>query len=341
MDAWTTVFAGIILLGAGLAPIADEITPDTLDEETSPAATHHVHIENFEMDPLSLTIEQGDTVEWHNHDSVAHTATADDGSWDTGTISSGETEAITFDETLEDDYHCEFHTDMTGYSLEVIEPNEQPSVTIDSPADGDDLQGVVDIEGTASDPDGDDDLTEVEVRIDGGDWQTASGTTDWSLSWDTSEVPDGSHTIEARSFDGFEHSPIATVDVTTDNPQPDLGVSELTTEAGLDQATITATVANTGDAPAEATSLEVAYESDNAQGTVTSADIAALAEGEQTQLEIAWDTLGKVGEFTIVAELDAPASDVNADNDADSEPVCVPGVEGVTCTVPGTEAPLP
>jgi len=44
-------------------------------------------------------------------------------------------------------------------------------------------------------------VTQVEVRIDSGSWWTASGTTSWIYSWDTTTVSDGSHTIYARSKD--------------------------------------------------------------------------------------------------------------------------------------------
>ncbi|GLU30613.1 cupredoxin family copper-binding protein [Trinickia caryophylli] len=39
-------------------------------------ATHTVTIEGMRFAPPSLTVEQGDTIVWVNHDLVAHTATA-------------------------------------------------------------------------------------------------------------------------------------------------------------------------------------------------------------------------------------------------------------------------
>ena len=93
--------------------------------------------------------------------------------------------------------------------------NNPPTVSITSPTGGT-VSGTITIQGTASDSDGT--VTGVEVRIDGGSWQTASGTTSWSMSWDTTGVSDGSHTIDARSQDNNNaYSTVDSVTVTVDN----------------------------------------------------------------------------------------------------------------------------
>ena len=76
--------------------------------------------------------------------------------------------------------------------------NQPPTVQITQPTGGT-VSGTIPIQGTASDSDGT--VTGVEVRIDSGSWWTASGTTSWSTTWDTTTVSDGSHTIYARSKD--------------------------------------------------------------------------------------------------------------------------------------------
>lgn len=339
MEAWSTVAAALVLFGAAAVPLADQ-TPFAGESGADASQTHHVHIEDFDMDPLSLQIEAGDSVTWHNHDSASHTATDDDGSWDTGTLSTDETKTITFDDVAEFSYHCEVHPDsMTGYTLEVVEPNEPPTVSIDAPTEGEKLSGATTIEGTASDPDGS--VETVEVRVDGGEWRTAEGTSDWSLSWDTQQVADGEHTIEARSFDGSDHSETATVNVTTENPHPDLAVTHLDAEAGLTSTTVTATVDNQGETEANATSLEVRYAAENAGGVVGTQAMPALAVDETHEVSMTWDTADKVGQFELTARVD-PADEVldfTPDNDERSETVCVPGAEGATCAIPGTEAP--
>jgi plastocyanin len=47
-------------------------------------------------------------------DSPDHTVTADDDSFDSGTLSNGDTFEQTFDEAGEFAYHCEIHSSMTG-----------------------------------------------------------------------------------------------------------------------------------------------------------------------------------------------------------------------------------
>lgn len=54
------------------------------------------------------------------------------------------------------------------------------------------------VTGTAAD---NVDVTSVEVRVNGGAWTTATGTTSWSIDLDVSAWPAGRHLIEARSLD--------------------------------------------------------------------------------------------------------------------------------------------
>lgn len=60
---------------------------------------------------------------------------------------------------------------------------------------------VLTVSGTAADTGGSG-LATVEVRVDGGAWQSATGTTSWSIDLDVSTFPTGSFLIEARATDG-------------------------------------------------------------------------------------------------------------------------------------------
>ena len=53
------------------------------------AATRAVAISDFAFSPRTLTINVGDRVTWTNSDQVAHTATANNGAFDTGLIDQG------------------------------------------------------------------------------------------------------------------------------------------------------------------------------------------------------------------------------------------------------------
>ena len=67
----------------------------TGDERNAPAPSGDavrsakVEIVDFAYDPDPVTIEEGGKVIWLNEDSAPHTATAEDGSFDTGTLEEG------------------------------------------------------------------------------------------------------------------------------------------------------------------------------------------------------------------------------------------------------------
>ncbi|HXY42253.1 MAG TPA: hypothetical protein VEQ10_21430 [Vicinamibacteria bacterium] len=63
--------------------------------------------------PNPAAVKVGQTVSWHNADSIAHTATGT--GFDTGAIGAGATSApITFSSAGAINYHCSFHPSMVG-----------------------------------------------------------------------------------------------------------------------------------------------------------------------------------------------------------------------------------
>jgi plastocyanin len=78
-----------------------------------------VEIANFAYDPDPVTIEEGGKVIWINEDSVAHTATAEDGSFDTGTLEEGKLKSETFKQPGTYKYICSIHPQMHG-TVEVV-----------------------------------------------------------------------------------------------------------------------------------------------------------------------------------------------------------------------------
>ena len=75
---------------------------------------HTVDIQDFGFSPALLEVREGDTVNWVNHDIVPHTATALDGSWDTGSLAQGQSMTITVSENTSAKYFCRFHPAMRG-----------------------------------------------------------------------------------------------------------------------------------------------------------------------------------------------------------------------------------
>jgi plastocyanin len=81
-----------------------------------------VEIAGFAYDPDPVTVQVGGKVIWLNQDSAPHTATAEDGSFDTGTLDEGKLKSETFKQAGSFAYFCEIHPTMHG-TVEVVEKN--------------------------------------------------------------------------------------------------------------------------------------------------------------------------------------------------------------------------
>jgi plastocyanin len=78
------------------------------------AGSTGVTIKNFTFLPGTTTVHVGDTISWTNQDIAPHTATAKDGSFDTGTINKGKTGSHTFTKAGTFPYICSIHPNMKG-----------------------------------------------------------------------------------------------------------------------------------------------------------------------------------------------------------------------------------
>jgi plastocyanin len=115
----------------------------------------HVHIQNTAFNPEVVTILVGEAVEWHNHDAVPHTATADLGLFDSGTLNNGDTFQFTFSEVGVITYHCLIHSGQTG-TVVVVNPDALPDLIISELADAGGVPGLTaDIEVTVRNIGGD------------------------------------------------------------------------------------------------------------------------------------------------------------------------------------------
>jgi len=79
-----------------------------------------VKIVEFAYGPDPVRVQVGGKVTWQNEDTAPHTATADDGSFDTDTIEQGKIGSATFKEAGTFTYFCEIHPTMHG-TVEVVE----------------------------------------------------------------------------------------------------------------------------------------------------------------------------------------------------------------------------
>ena len=80
-----------------------------------------INIKNFSFNPSILITKIGEKITWVNNDNISHTITSDlKGSFDSGTLISGQSFSFTLTKTGSTKYHCSIHPTMTG---EIIVPN--------------------------------------------------------------------------------------------------------------------------------------------------------------------------------------------------------------------------
>lgn len=88
-------------------------TVNVIDNSNNPT-THYIDIQGYAFSPSSITINVGDTIVWTNYDSASHTVTSNDGTFDSGSISNGDTFSFTFTSAGTFNYYCAPHPNMTG-----------------------------------------------------------------------------------------------------------------------------------------------------------------------------------------------------------------------------------
>lgn len=105
------VVAAVALLARHQAPGQASKAPTS----TAVQAGHvTVAISNYAFVPKTIAVKAGTRVSFTNHDATAHTATADHGGFDTGTVDPHALRTIDFTHPGTFTYHCAFHAFMTA-----------------------------------------------------------------------------------------------------------------------------------------------------------------------------------------------------------------------------------
>jgi len=71
-----------------------------------------IEIVDFKFEPETIRVEAGTELTWTNSDDAPHTATADDGSFDTGDLAKGRPKSVAFARQGSFAYYCRFHPFM-------------------------------------------------------------------------------------------------------------------------------------------------------------------------------------------------------------------------------------
>jgi phosphatidylinositol-3-phosphatase len=113
-----------------------------------------------------------------------------------------------------------------------------PAVSITQPASNSTVSGTVTVSGTATDSVG---IAQVQVSVDNGAPQTATGTTSWTTSINTSSLTNGTHTINVKATDTGGNVGTASITVTVSNspaatscPATPAGTTELSGNLSLE-----------------------------------------------------------------------------------------------------------
>lgn len=111
LSSWRTdalLLASFVLLSSSGA--AGQSAPGT--------RAHSVTIENMQFSPATLLVHRGERIVWVNKDLFPHTVTADNKTFDSGSIAVGSSWTYVAKDVGEFSYGCTFHPTMKG-SLKV------------------------------------------------------------------------------------------------------------------------------------------------------------------------------------------------------------------------------
>jgi len=86
----------------------------TAAEAAAPARAVTVKIANFAFGPAAVTVPAGTQVTWLNDDDDAHDIVADDRSFRSQPLDTGDSYAFTFSKPGTYGYHCGLHPHMVG-----------------------------------------------------------------------------------------------------------------------------------------------------------------------------------------------------------------------------------
>jgi len=98
----------------------------------------------------------------------------------------------------------EAYPDAPAVTVEVVDL--PPVVSIVAPLANGTVKGKLAFSGTSYHPQPNKSVIQVQVSIDGGNWQVATGTLNWDLKLDSTKMSNGKHVLKVRAFDGQKYS---------------------------------------------------------------------------------------------------------------------------------------
>ncbi len=106
-----TAAAASLAPGFALPPVAAAARGKPLSPPAGPVA---VRISNFTFGPKAVTVKVGQTVTWTNDDDIPHAVVANDKSFRSKVLDTGQSFSFTFTKPGQFAYFCSLHPMMTG-----------------------------------------------------------------------------------------------------------------------------------------------------------------------------------------------------------------------------------
>jgi plastocyanin len=199
----------IVVTDAG-TPVTPPAGGGTTPPVTPPPAplTATVHLAGARFSPATITVGLGATVTWLNDDGAKHTVTADNASFDSGTLNAGANFVTSFTTLGSFTYVCNFHGNMSG-TVNVtgasggptpppatVPPTTQPPVPTPPPAVNPPAPGAAAAPGAPAGP------TNVSVGIANNLFSPATVTVNAgsTVTWSNSDTVTHTATADDGSF---------------------------------------------------------------------------------------------------------------------------------------------
>ena len=96
-----------VALGGAQRKLGDSLGGDLTWDGT-------IDTQDYSFDPVRIAVPAGTTLTWQNNGAVIHTATDQNGLWNTGDIRGGDSASVTFDRPGTYLYNCTAHPWMIG-----------------------------------------------------------------------------------------------------------------------------------------------------------------------------------------------------------------------------------
>ena len=179
-------------------------------------------------------------------------------------------------------------------------------LSVNSTSSGKLKQGLVNLTGTASDI-----ITGIEMKMDGGPWQSVNGTDNWYYVLNTSMYADGPHTIQWKAQRG-SYDYVYQMDLTIDNTPPLATITAPLPDSFLNSTSVTVNWTGTDETSGV---NDYTYRLDDGEwrdaNSSTGHIFEGMGEGPHTVWLNASDKAGNQNSTSISFHLDLTAPTVN------------------------------